>query len=325
MTDALQIQAILSTHGYELLDGCGQGGFARCFKVRDPRYDQIFVCKLIEISDNMSNGRIESAQEQYYNEIEALKLIWHSNVIRFYNNFVHDNLLFVILEYCPNGSVTDLLNRPERINSQKLGQLALQLANAIEICHANYVAHHDIKPDNVLFDEYNYIRLADFGMATINEGISTKFAGSPCFMAPEVCNGNPYDPFAADVWSFGATLVLMATGMPSFNGMPSTKAQLLLQSGEISIPKDVRPEIIFIIKKTFVRDPENRWTISQVCNYLRSTISTSLQGFSKAGIVVPRLSKAQGSKNFRKSLPTLLTKFPSQKILRESSVLTNIQ
>ncbi|EAY10051.1 CAMK family protein kinase [Trichomonas vaginalis G3] len=230
--------------------------------------------------------------------------------------------MFVILEYCSNGSVLDLLLKQNQLSGRKILTIVSQLAAAIEVCHSNSVAHHDIKPNNILIDEYNQVKLADFGMSTHLEGISTKFMGSINLLAPEVINKSPYDPFSADIWSFGATILALIVSDWFLKGIPSHKAQLMVQSGEIQIPEETPHELIEIIKHSMIRDPEKRWNITQITNYLRESLGSVLQAPNRASRILPRLSRTVAvPQSNRLSLPAFSVKAcNSRKVLSLSKL-----
>jgi serine/threonine protein kinase len=133
-------------------------------------------------------------------------------VINVYETFVESNFRFIVLEYCPGGSLHDMLSEGP-VPMDVLIPYGQQIVGALRACHSHGVAHLDIKPQNILIDKHGRAKLCDFGLALLDRGGFVKqFKGSVAFLAPEVLRHVDYDPFRADVWSLGVTLFVLATG-----------------------------------------------------------------------------------------------------------------
>jgi serine/threonine protein kinase len=93
-----------------------------------------------------------------------------------------------------------------------------QILSGLVFCHSRGVSHGDIKPHSILIDGHNRCKLADFGLSQhLNSSVTSRqFLGSRAFMAPEVMEKRPHDPFLADVWSLGVTFYWMAVGESPF-------------------------------------------------------------------------------------------------------------
>ena len=93
-----------------------------------------------------------------------------------------------------------------------------KLVRAIAHCHENGVCHWDLKPDNILIDKNNEVKVIDFGLSKhLGKNINTfkSRVGTPAYMAPEVILGNPYD-CKADIWSLGVIMYTLITGTLPF-------------------------------------------------------------------------------------------------------------
>ncbi|OHT08947.1 AGC family protein kinase [Tritrichomonas foetus] len=119
-----------------------------------------------------------------------------------------------------------------------------ELISAVQFCHLNGIAHRDIKPHNVLFDNCGHVKLADFGCSRLfdkNE-LSTELLGSPHYMSPEIYNKAKHDPFASDIWSLGVTFYELCGGIPDW---PSSKDLLAdsIKNGGLLVKKCLSPRI----------------------------------------------------------------------------------
>lgn len=213
--EASKLKDSLSSHGYELQEQIGRGGFATVYKVRHVAYDRVFALKVLH-GERASEG----IKRTFQNEIQLLKKSPHQNVIQIYNYFEDDEQnMYIALEYCPNGSLMDLIKKTKGLEDSQFLSIAKQILSAITYMHSINVSHGDIKPDNILFDEYNRPKLGDFGLGhfrTSTAGLDNVYDCSPAYAPPEVLRRKPYDPYKADIWSFGVTCYQMIEGMLPF-------------------------------------------------------------------------------------------------------------
>ncbi|KAI5527530.1 protein serine/threonine kinase protein [Trichomonas vaginalis G3] len=213
-----QLQTKLDEHGYIYLDYLGSGAFANCYFVQDKRYNNKFACKVINLQH--CDNHLQTVVRKYHIEVESLCAVCHPNIIKIYNYFYDESNLYVIVEYCSNGTLDNWIKTYGAISGRKLFLWVTQFANALASCHDHELAHRDLKPANILFDDDFNIKICDFGLACIHEPISQKYCGNLRYAAPEIKHKKPYDPYKADVWSFGLIVAFMAMDqMHSHNGL----------------------------------------------------------------------------------------------------------
>ena len=147
-------------------------------------------------------------------EIENLKKLIHPNIICLYDYFMEGNELYLILEYCPSGSLKDHISPGNPLSMNVFRSVCTQILSALCACHDKGIAHRDIKPANVLIDCHGRPKLADFGLGVFCEkgNYVNCDAGSLVFAPPEFFKEKSIDPFKADVWSVGLLFLTMATG-----------------------------------------------------------------------------------------------------------------
>ena len=291
-----QFLPILQDHGYGLIGPIGKGGFATCFKVSSLKYsDQTFVCKVGTLPTNLLDGRHKaSAVNAYEQEIEALSSIIHPHVVKIYDHFIDSSYLFLILEYCTNGSLDQVIEKHGGVPPHQLLTLVKQFASALAYCHSIRLAHHDIKPANLLLDFFGRVKLADFGLAAKQSNLCETYSGSLAFMAPEVLEKKPYDPFKADIWSFGATVYNMATGELPFCADSIPTLRKMINIGMYRIPTGIHPTIQAIIKNTLVVNPQKRWSIMEV--------TQAINAVSNEIVSLPRINSKSSINQSKSSL-----------------------
>ncbi|OHS99801.1 CAMK family protein kinase [Tritrichomonas foetus] len=267
-------------HGYRFDRVIGRGGYASVWQVTSTRFNLIFVAKVVVPQKN----NIERAWKSFDAEVQALLKLDHANIIRLYDHFTENNLFFLILEMCSKGNLVDEINDCRVLKRVRLMSVTRQLLGAIKYAHSNKVAHRDIKPQNILFDDFGRVKLADFGISIfLNDGedsIVRKFECSPLFSAPEVLCGENHDIFKADIWSLGITLIYAATGTVPFRNHDKAKMIKDMRFLNFNFTRKDIPEIIFqLIKKMVVYDPNKRISIDEAYDIFNSapgSVSTVL-------------------------------------------------
>lgn len=280
-----EARKVLYKHGYDGMKPIGDGGYSTIYKVRSRQYQEDFVVKLIDLTLDESPTKIMPTA--FKAEIEALTHLDHPHVIRIFDHFSTDNLLYIILEYCPGGSLKDVIDKNGCVPQQLLYDWCRQIITALYYCHQHCIAHRDVKPSNILIDKYSRAKLADFGLAQLyhapayssdKTGQSTKknlfsniFGGSLPYLAPEILSEKLYDPFKADVWSLGVTFYEMASGKlpwdPPGGMSPETLLEMINQPGYspiVKLNKLSNQNFVKSINMMLIVEPNSRYNLSTI-------------------------------------------------------------
>ncbi|KAM9376507.1 mitogen-activated protein kinase kinase kinase kinase 4 isoform 2-T2 [Pholidichthys leucotaenia] len=186
----------------------------------------------------------EEEEEEIKMEINMLKSYsHHRNIATYYGAFVkkspagQDHQLWLVMEYCGAGSVTDLVKKTKGncLKEDWIAYICREVLRGLSHLHSHHVIHRDIKGQNVLLTENAEVKLVDFGVsAQLDKTIGRRntFIGTPYWMAPEViaCDENPeatYD-YRSDLWSLGITALEMAEGAPPLCDMHPMRALFLI-------------------------------------------------------------------------------------------------
>lgn len=285
--DMTHVKVICQTHGYELKESIGEGGYGTVYLVRSQRYQEDFVVKRIpvEVPDKITS------------EVEVLMSLHHPNIINMYDYWFDDEALYVILEYCPNGSLKDYLKKHGPLTVDHLFQSCKEIASAIEFCHANNIVHRDIKPANILIDKYNRVKLADFGLSVQATSRINPQIGSPAYMSPEALNGKKYiNHFKNDIWALGVTLFELCSGSVPWSARTITAMIQEVNGGLVIRPEGMEYSFWKMLRGMMDLDPRNRITIDEV---LKSEYFTS-----KEARHMDNGRKPHGEKPGRGGLPT---------------------
>ena len=265
-----KLDSILQRHGYKLIDKLGQGGFASCWKVERIDVMQPFAVKVIQMKGDSGSGK---GFDAYYSEIDTIIHLTHSNIIHCYSYFCEENILFLVLDFCPGGSLDDIIRSKRLLHNSKVLEFTYSLLQALNYMHSKNIAHLDIKPSNILIDAYGRVKFADFGLAQFVCGNRTdKYYGSLAFMSPEIHSQKPYDPFKADVWSFGVTLYYLAFRQLPWLANNKRDYEQLMKMGCLQIPVSAHPTIKKIILRCIVLNPEERASVPELIQIVNKTV-----------------------------------------------------
>ncbi|XP_041126097.1 TRAF2 and NCK-interacting protein kinase-like [Polyodon spathula] len=235
--DEIDLSALRDPAGiFELVELVGNGTYGQVYKGRHVKTGQLAAIKVMDVTGD--------EEEEIKQEINMLKKYsHHRNIATYYGAFVKknppgiDDQLWLVMEFCGAGSVTDLIKNTKG-NSLKedwTAYICREILRGLTHLHQHKVIHRDIKGQNVLLTENAEVKLVDFGVSAQLDrtvGRRNTFIGTPYWMAPEViaCDENPdatYD-FKSDLWSLGITAIEMAEGAPPLCDMHPMRALFLI-------------------------------------------------------------------------------------------------
>eukprot|EP00299_Pterocystis_sp_00344_P011209 c5185_g1_i1.p1 GENE.c5185_g1_i1~~c5185_g1_i1.p1 ORF type:complete len:493 (+),score=128.15 c5185_g1_i1:50-1480(+) len=157
----------------------------------------------------------------------------HPNVVHYFDSFLTQHELWIVMEYVPGGSLTQLLMY-NKLTEPQIAFVCRETLKSLAFLHGAHRIHRDIKSDNFLLTMDGNVKLADFGFAAqlTAEGQNRKsVVGTPYWMAPEIIRGANYG-VEVDIWSLGIMLIEMADGQPPLIDEPPLRALLLIVTNE---------------------------------------------------------------------------------------------
>uniref|UniRef100_A0A8C9XIM2 Si:ch211-255p10.4 n=1 Tax=Sander lucioperca TaxID=283035 RepID=A0A8C9XIM2_SANLU len=208
----------------------------------------------------------ESVLMKVEREIAILKLIEHPHVLKLHDVYENNKYLYLVLEHVSGGELFDYLVKKGRLTPKEARKFFRQIISALDFCHSHSICHRDLKPENLLLDEKNNIRIADFGMASLQVGDSLleTSCGSPHYACPEVIRGEKYDGRRADVWSCGVILFALLVGALPFDHDNLRQLLEKVKSGVFHMPHFIPPDCQSLLKGMIEVNPEIRLTLEAI-------------------------------------------------------------
>jgi serine/threonine protein kinase/tetratricopeptide (TPR) repeat protein/TolB-like protein len=227
---------------YKILACLGQGGMGTVYKALDCELDRIIVLKTIR-PDLTSNTNVVRRFKQ---EILLARQISHRNVIRIFDFGVALGLRFITMEFFDGEDLKTRLARSGKFPPSEAVAIMRQICEGLQAAHAEDVIHRDLKPQNILIDAQNQIRIMDFGLARSLEAPNLTrtgvVIGTPDYMAPEQARGDAAD-VRSDIFSAGLVFYELLTGDLPFKGDSSAAKLLSRTHGRARSPHAVDPSV----------------------------------------------------------------------------------
>ncbi|GAA5917268.1 hypothetical protein JCM8208_006845 [Rhodotorula glutinis] len=233
-------------------------------------------------------------------EMKVMEMLRHDNIVTYYGIEVHRDKVFIFEEYCPGGSLANLLEHG-RIEDEIIIQIyALQMLSGLIYLHSQNVVHRDIKPDNILLDGNGTIKYVDFGAAKVlaknqktlasrsrmstgapavsADGVAApadanSLTGTPMYLSPETVKGERSGKMGAmDVWAVGCVILECATGRRPWSNLDNEWAIMFHIGIAVQHPPLPEPHQLSELGIDFIRqclhiDPEQRPTAEELMTH----------------------------------------------------------
>ena len=221
----------------------------------------------------------KSRQPFYAHEYSFLKNINHPSIINVTGAAEDKNYFYMEMEYCPSGDLSHCLwpNKGANYFEKIIKTVSVQLLLGLKTLHQNGIIHCNLKPSNIIIDEFGNVKICDFKKAlntntmTMQEIKKNKTAMTPCYTAPELFNENGVYTFKTDLWALGCIMYEMAIGQVPFFEERVNKLIMKILKEEINFNKkqfnQYSMEFMDVLRKLLEKDPDKRPSWGEIENY----------------------------------------------------------
>jgi serine/threonine protein kinase len=246
---------------FEVREVVASGGMGTVYRAFDSKLERVVALKMLkrEMADD------KQVMESFYREARATASLNHTSIIHVYSFDEHAGSPYIVMELADHGSLDSWIIRDTVVPELNVLDIGIKVASALESALQRNLLHRDIKPGNILFNEYGEPKLVDFGLARQaeqNEEYEAAVWGTPYYVAPEKIQRQGED-FHSDMYSLGGTLYHALTGHVPFEA--ETVEQVLAEhvNTQLTPPNYVRPEITQLtsdaIAIAMAKDPAQRF------------------------------------------------------------------
>lgn len=205
---------------YELLRVLGRGAMGLVYEARDPNLERRVAIKTIRV-DNLSQDAAAEYAARFRTEARSVARLQHPNIVSVYDSDRDGDVAFLVMEFVQGEDLKHHLDAGTRFTLEQALGVADDLLAALDYAHRQNIVHRDVKPANLLIEASGRAKLADFGVARIQDaGESTRTRGSMVgtlkYMSPEQVQGQTVDA-RSDIFAAGVLLYQMLTGQRPFD------------------------------------------------------------------------------------------------------------
>lgn len=260
----------LFANRYELIKLLGRGGFSEVWLAKDNWTHLRIALKVYAPGQGMDANGLQ----EFCGELASVYDLNHSNLLKPQHVDTWENMPYLIMAYCPEGSCAGKVGQ---MSEDAMWKFIHDVASGLAYLHSKDVVHQDIKPDNLLIDDSGNYLITDFGVSTRARStlrksvVSSTAGGTTAYMGPERFSRQPAPTKASDIWSFGAMCFELLEGEVPFGEIGGG-----MQKGGAEIPAinaNVSDALKFTITKMLQKETWNRPTAETLVGWAKKPSS----------------------------------------------------
>jgi Flp pilus assembly protein TadD/predicted Ser/Thr protein kinase/TolB-like protein len=264
---------------YRLIKKVGEGGMGAVWKAEDKLLGRTVAIKVLR----PDVSRDEKRRQMFLDEARLASSVSHAHMVQIHDFGRESDVDFIVMEYV-EGTALDRVLRGRVLSPDKVASLGAQIAGALAKAHRKGLLHRDLKPANILVTPDGDVKVADFGLATLFEPVSSRsgsdhvtrslldsiagserirpIGGTVPYMSPEQVRGDAMDQ-RSDIFSLGIVLYEMTTGTRPFSGADATETLEEIVRARPTPVHELKPKVPLdldrIIQKTLAKRRADRY------------------------------------------------------------------
>lgn len=226
---------------YEILEVIGSGGMAVVYKALCHKLNRYVAVKILR--DDLAVDK--EFRRRFETESKAAGMLSHPNIVSVYDVSRDSNPEYIVMELIEGVTLKQYMTSKGALGWKEVVHFTTQIAKALSHAHSRGIVHRDIKPHNIMIDKDGSIKVADFGIARLENSqntLTTEALGSVHYISPEQAKGEPVDA-RSDIYSLGIVMYEMLTGKLPFDGDSPVAVAIQHINSSPTAPHELVPDI----------------------------------------------------------------------------------
>jgi serine/threonine-protein kinase len=252
---------------YEVIELVGKGAMGAVYRGMDPAIDRPVALKTIRFDSSTAAEQIAELRERLYREARAAGKLSHPNIVTIYDVGEEGDLQYIAMEFLEGYTLEEVVKKKQALNFKIVAKIVMQVCSALDYAHRQGIVHRDIKPANIMVLDNFEVKVADFGIARLEQPNMTMTQagmamGSPMYMSPEQLRGGKADQ-RSDIFSLGVVMYELITHKKPFIGENISQVIYNILNHDPEKPSNIDtnvPGILdLVVTRCLAKDPYARY------------------------------------------------------------------